>query len=131
MKFTFRLVIAAVLASPAGANPLPAAQSGMKRWIVTFKPTVKRDGRDAALAAMNLTAVGQIATDGDSANEFSAAVVDLPAGQAPAQPALSGQAALAASFVSIEPDRRLKWIEQAPTVLVHSIRVPLLRTFEY
>lgn len=115
MRVSLKVVLAVLVASPALANPLPAPQAGMKRWIVTFKPTVKREGRDAALAAMNVTATAHIATDGDSDNEFSAAVVDLPSGQTLAKPAFSAAAASASgpAIVSIEADQRVKWIEQA------------------
>ena len=111
MRLTLKVVLAALVAAPALGNPLPAPQTGMTRWIVTFKPTVKRAGRDADLAALNVKAAGHIATDGNSDNEFSAAVVDLPAGQA-----LSNQVSASAAnsdIVSIEADRRIKWIDQA------------------
>ena len=113
MRLTFKIALAVLTASSALANPLPAPQAGMKRWIVTFKPTVKRDGRDSALAALNVTAAAHIATDGNTDNEFSAAVVDLPADQALAKPAFSAQTAGGSAIVSIEPDQRVKWIEQA------------------
>ncbi|MFI5361115.1 MAG: S8 family peptidase [Elusimicrobiota bacterium] len=106
MRLTLKVVLAVLVASPALANPLPAPEAGMQRWIVTFKPTVKHDGRDAALAALNVKAAAHIATDGDTDNEFSAAVVDLPAGR-------TLDAKSASSIVSIEPDQRVKWIEQA------------------
>ena len=44
MRLTLKIVLAALAAAPALAHALPAAQPGMKRWIVTFKPTVKRAG---------------------------------------------------------------------------------------
>jgi subtilisin family serine protease len=107
MRLTLKIVVAALAIAPALAHALPAPQAGMKRWIVTFKPKVKQAGRDAALAAMNVKAAANIATDGDSDNEYSAAVVDLPAGQELANK--SGDA----SIVSIEADQRVKWIDQA------------------
>jgi subtilisin len=114
MKLTLQLVLAALMAAPAAANPLPVVKAGMKRWIVTFKPTVKKAGRDAALAAMNVKAEAQIATDGNSANEFSAAVVDLPQGQTLTKPAFAAQSNTPlAGIASIEADQRVKWIEQA------------------
>ena len=114
MRLTLKIVFAALVASPALANPLPAPQTGMKRWIVTFNPKVKLDGRNAALAALNVKASAHIATDGDSDNEFSAAVVDLPAGQKLAKPAFSASGLGAVSdIVSIEADQRVKWIDQA------------------
>jgi subtilisin family serine protease len=114
MRLTLKIVLAALVASPALANPLPAPQAGMKRWIVTFGPKVKLDGRNAALAALNVKASAHIATDGDSDNEFSAAVVDLPADQKLAKPAFAAQGLGAASgIVSIEADQRVKWIDQA------------------
>ena len=112
MRLTLKIVLAALVAAPALANPLPAPQAGTKRWIVTFKPTVKREGRDAALSALNVKATAHIATDGDSDNEFSAAVVDLPASQALAKPAFAASAAGGSPIVSIEADQRVKWIDQ-------------------
>ena len=113
MRLMSKLLLAVFVASPALANRLPAPQAGMKRWIVTFKPSVRRDGRDSALAALNLKAAAHIATDGDSDNEFSAALVDFPADRTPAQIASSFGAAGSGAIVSIEPDQRVKWIEQA------------------
>jgi subtilisin family serine protease len=108
------VALAVLMVAPALGNPLPAPQAGTKRWIVTFKPTVKRDGRDAALAALGVSAAAHIATDGNTDNEFSAAVVDLPEGQKLAKPQLHGLAASPADgIVSIEADQRVKWIEQA------------------
>jgi subtilisin family serine protease len=112
MRLALQLALAAWIAAPALGNPLPAPQPGTKRWIVTFKPTVKRDGRDRALAALGLSATAHIATDGngDADHEFSAAVVDVPA-----ERALTGLAAKSASsdVVSVERDVKVKWIEQA------------------
>ncbi|MBI3565777.1 MAG: S8 family serine peptidase, partial [Elusimicrobia bacterium] len=116
MRLTMQVALAVLMAAPALGNPLPKVQAGTKRWIVTFKPTVKRSGRDAALAALQVKAAAHIATDGDSDNEYSAAVVDLPAGQTLSKPQLTGLAAgggAASDIVSIEADRRVKWIEQA------------------
>ncbi len=115
MRLTIKVAFAALLAAPALANPLPEPQAGTKRWIVTFKPTVKREGRDAALAALHVSAAAHIATDGNSDNEFSAAVVDLPQAQTLVKPQVSGLAAggAASDIVSIEADQRVKWIEQA------------------
>jgi subtilisin family serine protease len=114
MRLTLKIVFAVLVAAPALGNPLPAPQAGTKRWIVTFKPTVKRDGRDAALAALNVKASAHIATDGNSDNEYSAAVVDLPAGQTLSKAQMSASASASASdIVSVEADRRVKWIEQA------------------
>jgi subtilisin family serine protease len=107
MRLTWKVVLAVLVAAPALGNPLPAPQAGMKRWIVTFKGNVKRAGRDQALAALNATATAHIATDGNTDNEFSAAVVDLPAGQQ------LNKSAAPAGVVSIEADQRVKWIEQA------------------
>ncbi len=111
MRLTLKVVLAVLVAAPAMADQLPAQQAGTKRWIVTFKPTVKREGRNAALAALNVTATAHIATDGDSDNEFSAAVVDLPTGQTLAKPSFSASAA-GSPIVSIEADQRVKWIDQ-------------------
>ncbi|HXS99060.1 MAG TPA: S8 family peptidase [Elusimicrobiota bacterium] len=107
MRLTLKIAVAALLATPGLANALPAPQAGMKRWIVTFKPKVKQAGRDAALASLNVKAAANIATDGDSDNEYSASVVDLPAGQTLANKSAD------ASIVSIEADQRVKWIDQA------------------
>ena len=108
MRLTFKLLLAALTAAPALGNPLPAPQAGMRRWIVSFNPAVKRAGREADLAALGVEAAAHIATDGNTDNEFSAAVVDLPAGQA-----LTDPAAGSGDIVSIEPDRRIVKIDQA------------------
>jgi len=115
MRLALKAALAALLAAPALGNPLPEAPAGTKRWIVTFKPTVKQAGREAALAALNVTASAHIASDGNTDNEYSAAVVDLPAGRTLAKPQLSALAGAAAAgdIVSIEPDQRVKWVEQA------------------
>jgi subtilisin family serine protease len=107
MKTMIAMLAAALLgaAVPAGANP------GAEKWIVTFQPKVKRDGREAALTAMSATALRHVATDGDSDNEFSAAIVELPAGQTLTKDGLPQN--LSDSIVSIERDQRLKWIESA------------------
>ncbi|MDX6769016.1 MAG: S8 family peptidase [Elusimicrobiota bacterium] len=109
MKTMIALVAAALLAAPAGAETGTA--SGTEKWIVTFRPTVKRAGRDRALSALDMRASRHIATDGDSENEFSAAVVELPRGAQPSADSLSGE--LAGQVVSIERDVKLKWIESA------------------
>ncbi len=114
MRLALQLILAVLMAAPAVANPLPAVPTGMKRWIVTFKPAVKAAGRDEALAALNVKAQAQIATNGNTDNEFSAAVVDLPAGQTLTKPAFAAQSNTPlAGIASIEPDQRVKWIEQA------------------
>ncbi len=112
MRLTLKVVLAVLVAAPALGNPLPAPQAGMKRWIVTFKPTVKREGRDAALAALNVKATAHIATDGNTDNEFSAAVVDLPNGQRLSKAQVAASAA-SSDIVAVEADQRVKWIEQA------------------
>ncbi|MDE2510390.1 MAG: S8 family peptidase [Elusimicrobia bacterium] len=114
MRLSFKVALAILALSPALARALPAPQAGMKRWIVTFKPTVKQQGRDQALAALKVKATAQIATDGNTDNEYSAAVVDLPAGTTLAKPQFAGAAAGGLDGIaSIEPDQRVKWIEQA------------------
>jgi subtilisin len=118
MRLISKLLLALLAASPVLAASLPAAPEGTHRWIVTFKATVKREGRDAALKALHVSAAAHIASDGDSDNEFSAAVVDLPPGQtlkekigeaACDNPALCSAAL--GMISSIEADRRIKWIE--------------------
>jgi len=115
MRLSLKVVLAVLVAAPAMGNPLPAQPAGTKRWIVTFKPTVKRDGRTKALAALNVTAAAQIASDGNTDNEFSAAVVDLPSSMTLSKPEVTGLGASNAlgDIVSIEADQRVKWIEQA------------------
>jgi subtilisin family serine protease len=110
MKTMIAMLAAALLAAPsladAAANP-----GGTEKWIVTFQPKTKRAGRDAALAAMSTTAERHVATDGDSDHEFSVAIVQLPVGQTLDKSQLDP--ALADTIVSIERDRRVKWIESA------------------
>ena len=100
--------LAALLTSMARGGPLPEPPAGSKRWIVVFRPDVKRAGRDAALAALDVRAEAHIATEGNSDKEFSAAVVDLPEGRRLEKPWADGD------IVSVEADRRVKWIEQVP-----------------
>ena len=106
-KLMTGLMIAALTAANASAAPAP---KGTKRYIVTFDAKAKKADRDAALGAMSLKAAKHIATDGDTDKEVSVALVDVPSGQT-----LTTQAAKALSgrVVSIEADRRVKWIESA------------------
>ena len=69
----------AALASAASATP--ALKPGSTRYIVTFDAKVRQSTRDAALGAMGLKAVSHIATNGDTDQEVSIALVDVPAGQ--------------------------------------------------
>lgn len=111
MKMMIAMLAAALLAAPAsaaaGANP----RAGTEDWIVTFRPKIKRAGREAALSAMSVRASKHMATDGDSQHEFSAAVVTLPVGLTLDKSSLDP--ALADTIVSIEKDRKVKWIEVA------------------
>ena len=120
MKLILQFILALVVASPALGGTLPAAKAGQKRWIVTFKSKIKKAGRDKALAALGVKAAAHMGTEGDSENEFSAAVVDLPAGQSLAvtlgravckSPQQCAQAL--GDIVGVEADQRVKWIEQA------------------
>ncbi len=113
MKKLLTGLILATLASQALAG-------GTKRYIVTFDAKAKRGDRDAALTALNLKAAKHISTDGDTDQEVSVALVDLPAGQTietgigkafckdPQKCSLAAR-----RIVSIESDRRVKWIESA------------------
>ena len=90
------------------------------RYIVTFDAKAKLTDRDAALTALNLKAAKHIATDGDTDTEVSVALVDLPAGQTFAMEAGKAlckdpqKCSLALRrIVSIEADKRVKWIESA------------------
>lgn len=102
------LLGASVASAETGASP---RANGTQRWIVTFQPKVKRAGREAALAAMSVTAERHVATDGDSENEFSSAFVQLPAGQTLTAENLPAE--LAGSVLSIERDQRVNWIQAA------------------
>lgn len=117
MRLLIKIVLAILVAAPAMGGQMPALKAGQKRWIVTFKPKVKRVGRDKALADLGVKAAAHMASDGDSANEFSAAVVDLPASKTLSKSmSLYGVSLGSKSeddIVSIEPDVRVKWIEQA------------------
>ncbi|MEK7383588.1 MAG: S8 family peptidase [Elusimicrobiota bacterium] len=117
MKLLIRIVLAIFVAAPAMGSPMPALKNGRQRWIVTFKAKVKQTGREKALASLGVKAVAHVATDGDSANEFSAALVDLPAAKT-----LSKSMSLYGigfgdksedDIVSIEKDVRVRWIERA------------------
>ncbi|MBI2787779.1 MAG: S8 family peptidase [Elusimicrobia bacterium] len=106
-KLMTGLMIAALTAATASAAPAP---KGTKRYIVTFDAKAKKADRDAALGKMSLKAAKDIATNGDTDKEVSVSLVDVPAGQT-----LTTQSAKALSsrIVSIEADRRVKWIESA------------------
>lgn len=108
------LMIAALTAATASAAPAP---KGTKRYIVTFDAKAKQSDRDAALGKLSLKAAKHIATNGDTDSEVSVALVDLPAGQTlPTGKGAAFSAKLANGsnrIVSIEADRRVKWIESA------------------
>ena len=108
------LMIAA-LASAASATP--ALKPGSTRYIVTFDAKVRQSTRDAALGAMGLKAVSHIATNGDTDQEVSIALVDVPAGQtldtAKARRSAPPFVECSSRIVSIETDRRDEWIESA------------------
>jgi|CXWL01.1.fsa_nt_gi subtilisin len=89
----------------AAAEAKPVTVAGKTRYIVTFDAKAKQGDRDSSLAALGLSASMHIATDGDSPDEVSMAVVDVPAGQAP--PAVGGR------IVSVEMDQNVRWIESA------------------
>ncbi len=117
-KLLTGLMIAAFAAANASAAPAP--KSGSKRYIVTFDAKANQKDRDAALGALELKAAKHIATNGDTDQEVSVALVDVPAGQ-------SLETGIGKAFcknpqkcsmavrriVSIEADKRVKWIESA------------------
>ncbi|MCR4296999.1 MAG: S8 family peptidase [Elusimicrobia bacterium] len=105
-KLMTGLMIAALTAATASATPAP--KPGSKRYIVTFDAKAKKADRDAALGALSLTAAKHIATNGDTDQEVSVALVDVPAGQT-----LCDAQTCSDRIVSIEADRRVKWIESA------------------
>jgi len=113
-KLMTGLMIAALTAATASATPAP---KGTKRYIVTFDAKAKQADRDSALGALSLKAAKHIATNGDTDQEVSVALVDLPAGKT--LPTGKGKALCANvkncsnRIVSIEADRRVKWIESA------------------
>ncbi|MCM2303413.1 MAG: S8 family peptidase [Elusimicrobia bacterium] len=106
-KLMTGLMIAALTAATASATPAP---KGTKRYIVTFDAKAKKADRDAALGKMSLKASKDIATDGDTDKEVSVSLVDVPAGQTLTTKSAK---ALSSRIVSIEADRRVKWIESA------------------
>ncbi len=110
-----------IAAFAAAASAAPALKPGNKRYIVTFDAKAKQPDRDAALDALNLKAAKHIATDGDSDQEVSVALVDVPEGQAittelgEAVCSDPQKCALALRLIlSIEEDRRVMWIESTP-----------------
>ncbi len=119
MKKILTGLIVATLASAAFA-PGAAAADKKSRYIVTFDAKARKADREAALGALNLTASRHIATNGDTDQEVSVAVVDVPAGET--LETTAGKAickdpqkcSLALRrIVSIEADRKVKWIESA------------------
>ncbi len=116
-KLLTGLMIAVLGAS--GAQALNT-KAGSKRYIVTFDSRAGEKDRNAALTALDLKAAKHIATDGDTDEEVSVALVDVPNGQS--LPVTMGKAickdpqkcSLALRrIVSIESDKRVKWIESA------------------
>ncbi len=110
-----------ITAFAAAASASPALKPGSKRYIVTFDAKAKQSDRDAALDALNLKAAKHIATNGDSDQEVSVALVDVPEGQTlttelgEAVCADPQKCAVALRrILSIEEDRRVQWIESAP-----------------
>ena len=113
-KLLTGLMIAAVTTTTASAARAP--KPGSKRYIVTFDAKAKEMDRDAALGALSLKAVKHIATNGDTDQEVSISIVDVPAGQVLATGESSVLEIAQKRFgriVSIEPDVRIKWIESA------------------
>lgn len=115
-----RLSIGLSLAAFAGAaSATPAPKTTKTRFIVTFDAKAKQADRDEALDALDAKAARHIATDGDTDAEISMALVDLPAGRtlsADLSKALcrpGKRCAALKRIVSIEKDRRVKWIESA------------------
>lgn len=117
-KLLTGLMIAAL--SATGASALNAPKAGSKRYIFTFDSRAGEKDRNAALTALDLKAARHIATNGDTDEEVSVALVDVPNGQ----PMVSGtvwaickdpqKCSLALRrIVSIESDKRVKWIESA------------------
>ncbi len=129
-----KLLTGLILATIAGsAVAAPAATGRKTRYIVTFDAKAKKADRDAALGAMSLTAAKHISTDGDTDQEVSVALVDIPAGQT--MPLTLGKAACKdpqkcslalRRVVSIEADKRVKWIESAAV----SFQAPSMPSFE-
>ena len=119
MKKILTGLIVATLTTAAAAAP-GAAAGKSKRYIVTFDAKAKKADRDAALGALNLKAAKHISTDGDTDQEVSVALVDVAAGQSletgvgkafckdPQKCSLAAR-----RIVSIEADKRVKWIESA------------------
>ena len=114
-KILTGLMIAVVTASTASALPAKG-----KRYIVTFDAKAKKADRDAALGALSLKSTKDIATNGDTDQEVSVSIVDVPAGQTLAtevgkavckNPEVCSRAL--SRIVSIEADKRVKWIESA------------------
>lgn len=116
-----KLLTGLMIALVSGVAVAATAQAANKRYIVTFDARAKQADRDAALGAMSLTAAKNIATDGDTDQEVSVSVVDVPAEQAQAfelSKKMCEDNAQACPkgmnrIVSIESDRRVKWIESA------------------
>ena len=71
MKLLLTLIAALLAAAPALGGPTPVIIEGNRRWIVIFKPQVRREGRESALATLGAKLVKHVATDGDTDNEFS------------------------------------------------------------
>ncbi|MBI5247523.1 MAG: S8 family peptidase [Elusimicrobia bacterium] len=117
-----RLLTGLILATFA-SNVLASGASAPKstRYILTFDAKAKKSDRDSALTSLGFKATKDIATDGDSDQEVSVSIVDLPAGQTLATEIGKlackdpQKCSLALRrIVSIEKDRRVDWIKSAP-----------------
>ncbi|UPT74941.1 MAG: S8 family peptidase [Elusimicrobiota bacterium] len=115
-----KILTGLIVATLSGAAAAVAQAASSKRYIVTFDAKARKADRDAALGALNLKASKHIATDGDTDQEVSVALVDVAAGENIATK--TGQAMCKnpqgcskalGRIVSIEADRRVKWIESA------------------
>ena len=103
-----RLLSAMTLtAFAAVASATPVLVAGKTRYIVTFDGMAKQADRDSVLAAQGLTAAAHITTGGDTADEISIAIVDVPGDKTP--PIAGGR------ITAVERDQNVKWIESAAT----------------
>ncbi len=97
-----------------------SAQAAGTRYIVTFDAKANQADREKALGALDLTASKHIATNGDTDEEVSMAIVELPKGQtletevgkAICKDPQKCSIALR-RIVRIEKDQRVKWIKNS------------------
>ncbi len=137
MRHAFRANLLAALV----ISTVPASAAG-KRYIVGFKPGMGPAARAEALKTLGGKTLAAIKSNGNTADEYEAFVVELPEGKAPSAPAPTAarktfrldvfaeepatNMGLGSDSLIIEEDYKVKWIEQAKAVSFAGTPLPTL-----